>query len=284
MVRMMHQQLLLCLVTIDALQPQLYIAGIDATLPQDQQLVALVAALGGEGSVEAVDLFADRDFAFATMRSEATAAAALAHGARRPLFAAVERAKSSPRPRLRRTLESGLLAAAASASASCIEVVADGVKNPENAGGLLRLAATLGASSLVHVHADGSPPPAYLDAATPFGRRASAVARGCDAHVRPAAAARSELLAYMARNDRRPVVALETASDATPLPDVAFPERCAILVGGEGCGIRRRVASALQPEAGDAFAIIPMAGPHRSLNVATSLAIALYEYRRQWPA
>ena len=279
----MHKQLVLCLVIIEALQPQLYIAGIDATLPQEQQRVALVAALGGEGSVEAVDLFADRDFAFATMRSDAAAAAALARGARRPLFAAVERA-TSPRPRLRRTLESGLLTAAASASASCIEVVADGVKSPENAGGLLRLAATLGASSLVHVHADGSPPAAYLDAATPFGWRASAVARGCDVHVRPAAAARSELLAYLARDDRRPVVALETASDAVPLPDFAFPERCAILVGGEGCGIRRQVASALRPEAGDAFAIIPMAGPHRSLNVATSLAIALYEYRRQWPA
>ena len=35
---------------------------------------------------------------------------------------------------------------------------------------------------------------------------------------------------------------------------------------------------------GDAFCIIPMAGPHASLNLATSLAIALYEYRRQWPA
>ena len=272
---------LLCLLATNALQPQLYIAGIDATLPQAQQRRALIAALGGESEVEAVDLFADRGFAFATMRSEAAAANALAQGARRPLFAAVERARS-PRPRRRRTLESGALPAPA-AIASGLEVVADGVKSPENAGGLLRLAATLGAESLVHVFADGSPPPAYLDAASAVGRRARAVAKGCDAHVRPAAAARSELLAYLAEDGRRPVVALETASDAVSLPHFAFPERCAILVGGEGCGIRRRVASALRPELGDAFVIIPMAGPHRSLNVATALAIAAYEYRRQWP-
>ena len=268
---------LLCLLATNALQPQLYIAGIDATLPQAQQRRALIAALGGESEVEAVDLFADRGFAFATMRSEAAAANALAQGARRPLFAAVERARS-PRPRRR----SGALPAPA-AIASGLEVVADGVKSPENAGGLLRLAATLGAESLVHVFADGSPPPAYLDAASAVGRRARAVAKGCDAHVRPAAAARSELLAYLAEDGRRPVVALETASDAVSLPHFAFPERCAILVGGEGCGIRRRVASTLRPELGDAFVIIPMAGPHRSLNVATALAIAAYEYRRQWP-
>ena len=264
------------------MQPQLYIAGIDATLPQAQQRRALIAALGGESEVEAVDLFADKDFAFATMRSEAAAAKALAQGARRPLFAAVERARS-PRPRRRRTLESGALPAPAAVASGGLEVVADGIKSPENAGGLMRLAATLGAESLVHVFADGSPPPAYLDAASAVGRRARAVAKGCDAHVRPAAAARSELLAYLAEDGRRPVVALETASDAAVLPDFAFPERCAILVGGEGCGIRRRVASALRPELGDAFVVIPMAGPHRSLNVATALAIAAYEYRRQWP-
>ena len=274
--------LLYLLATTNALQPQLYIAGIDATLPHTQQRRALIAALGGESEVEAVDLFADKDFAFATMRSEAAASKALAQGARRPLFAAVERARS-PRPRRRRTLESGALPAPAAVASGGLEVVADGVKSPENAGGLLRLAATLGAESLVHVFADGSPPPAYLDAASAVGRRARAVAKGCDAHVRPAAAARSELLAYLAEDGRRPVVALETASDAVSLPDFAFPERCAILVGGEGCGIRRRVASALRPELGDAFVVIPMAGPHRSLNVATALAIAAYEYRRQWP-
>ena len=103
---------LLCLLATNALQPQLYIAGIDATLPAAQQRRALIAALGGESEVEAVDLFVDKDFAFATMRSEAAAAKALAQGARRPLFAAVERARS-PRPRRRRTLESGALAGAA---------------------------------------------------------------------------------------------------------------------------------------------------------------------------
>ena len=33
----------------------------------------------------------------------------------------------------------------------------------------------------------------------------------------------------------------------------------------------------------DALVIIPMAGPHKSLNVATALAMAMFSYRSQWP-
>lgn len=269
-----------------ALQPgprHLYISGVDASGTDAE----VIAALGGESAVEDVALFADRGFGFATMATEASAAAALARGPRPPLFDVLERAKSAPRPRTgsaRRTLESGSLRREAYAlSRSGLEVIADGVKSPENAGALLRLAATLGARSVVHAHSDDSPPPRFATAGDALEKKMRAVARGCEKHVTVETAPRSALIAYLRSEDRAPVVALETASDAASLPDFAFPERCAILVGGEGLGIRAAVVRALRPEVGDAICSIPTVGPHASLNVATSLAIAMYEYRRRWP-
>ena len=82
--------------------------------------------------------------------------------------------------------------------------------------------------------------------------------------------------------ERLPIIAIETATSAVPLNDFKFPERCAIMVGSEGNGIDPRVCKLLRPGY-DAFVIIPMVGPHKSMNVATALGVALYEYRRQWP-
>ena len=82
--------------------------------------------------------------------------------------------------------------------------------------------------------------------------------------------------------ERLPIIAIETATSAVPLNDFTFPERCAIMVGSEGNGIDPRICKLLRPGY-DAFVIIPMVGPHKSMNVATALGVALYEYRRQWP-
>lgn len=40
---------------------------------------------------------------------------------------------------------------------------------------------------------------------------------------------------------------------------------------------------ALDPSQGDAVVYIPLPGVYHSLNVATALSIAMYEYRRHWP-
>ena len=55
-----------------------------------------------------------------------------------------------------------------------------------------------------------------------------------------------------------------------------------IIVGGEGRGISQPVLKALRPGF-DHFVYVPMLGSHTSLNAATALAIALYDYRRAWP-
>jgi tRNA(Leu) C34 or U34 (ribose-2'-O)-methylase TrmL len=83
--------------------------------------------------------------------------------------------------------------------------------------------------------------------------------------------------------ERVPVIALETAAGAVNLCDFRFPESCEIMVGAEGTGISPAVISALEPGRGDAVVYVPLPGVYHSLNVATALAIALYEYRRQWP-
>ena len=285
----------------DAPRPrrQYHIKGLDATRPVEALRAELVAALGD--GVESVTLFADgRDYGFATLRGDPERASVPG------LFASISPALSTARgPRIpRRTIRSDLLPRATAAAAAAdddddagagsfarfvgaealgdVEVIADGAKSPENVGSMLRLMATLGSRSLHHVHSDGSPPPLWDRA--PMAAKVTTVAKGTDAVVSRRCAPRSTLIDFLARDDRVPVVAVETASDAVPLTDFQFPRRCAILLGGEGSGLRKAVTDALRPDAGDAFCIIPMAGPHASLNLATSLAIALYEYRRQWPA
>jgi len=84
------------------------------------------------------------------------------------------------------------------------------------------------------------------------------------------------------RLPRLPIVAIETAPGAQSMYDFAWPERCMILVGSEGCGIHGRVLEKLRPGY-DALVIIPTPGAHKSFNVATAFGMALFSYRQQWP-
>ena len=65
------------------------------------------------------------------------------------------------------------------------------------------------------------------------------------------------------------VWAMTPRSDATPLPDMAVPERVAVLLGAEGQGLPDGLTAAAQPVR------IPMAEGFDSVNVATAGAIAL---------
>mmetsp|Transcript_22025 Transcript_22025/g.66066 ORF Transcript_22025/g.66066 Transcript_22025/m.66066 type:complete len:88 (+) Transcript_22025:24-287(+) len=86
----------------------------------------------------------------------------------------------------------------------------------------------------------------------------------------------------MATADRPSMVFIETATSAVSLHNYVFPRECAIVVGSEERGVPPKVLAAARRGV-DAIVYIPMPGPHPSLNVATALSIALYEYRRQWP-
>lgn len=158
-------------------------------------------------------------------------------------------------------------------------VIAAGVNDPNNVGSMFRLMGCFGLDQLLHVYS-ATEPPLWTDVHRAAAMKATA--QGCEQHVRRQIVPVNDLLQQLAKADRPPVVAIETATDAQSLCTFEFPESCAIMVGSESHGIQASVVRALRPGF-DSFVVIPMCGPHVSLNVATALGMALYEYRRQWP-
>ena len=55
-----------------------------------------------------------------------------------------------------------------------------------------------------------------------------------------------------------------------------YADRCVLVLGGESCGLREKVAARC-----DVLVRIPMAGSVPSLNVSVAAGIALFEVRRQ---
>lgn len=74
------------------------------------------------------------------------------------------------------------------------------------------------------------------------------------------------------------LVGLEQTSGSERLFDFRFVRRTALVIGNERTGLEADVLNRL-----DRVAEIPMAGLPHSLNAATSAAIAIYEYCRQFP-
>ncbi|MFM8291575.1 MAG: TrmH family RNA methyltransferase [Planctomycetia bacterium] len=75
------------------------------------------------------------------------------------------------------------------------------------------------------------------------------------------------------------IVGLEQATGSERLFDFRFVSRTVLVVGNERAGLEAAEIARL-----DRVAEIPMAGLPHSLNAATSAAIAVYEYARQFPA
>jgi tRNA G18 (ribose-2'-O)-methylase SpoU len=73
--------------------------------------------------------------------------------------------------------------------------------------------------------------------------------------------------------------ALTPAADATPIADVVWPERCALLFGAEGPGLSEDWLAAA-----DRRVCIPMQAGADSLNVATAAAVAFYAASVNRPA
>ena len=74
------------------------------------------------------------------------------------------------------------------------------------------------------------------------------------------------------------IVGLEQATHAERLFTFRFAARTVLVIGNERTGLDQDELDRL-----DRVAEIPMAGLPHSLNAATSAAIAIYEYCRQWP-
>ena len=74
------------------------------------------------------------------------------------------------------------------------------------------------------------------------------------------------------------IVGLEQATGSESLFDFRFAPRTVLVVGNERTGLEQADLDRL-----DRVAEIPMAGMPHSLNAATSAAVAIYEYCRQFP-
>ena len=74
------------------------------------------------------------------------------------------------------------------------------------------------------------------------------------------------------------LVGLEQTTNSQSLYDFQFPRKCVLVIGHERDGITDDVLAKL-----DSVAEIPMYGLPFSHNAATSAAIAMYEYCRQFP-
>ncbi|HEY3175575.1 MAG TPA: 23S rRNA (guanosine(2251)-2'-O)-methyltransferase RlmB [Candidatus Polarisedimenticolia bacterium] len=144
-------------------------------------------------------------------------------------------------------------------------MVLDGVEDPRNFGALLRTAAAVGVSAVF------------------IPERHSA---GLSATAARAAAGAAELIpvgrlgnvtAFLKLLKERGfwTVGLE-ASGALPWDRFEYPSRWALVVGGEGQGLRRLVR-----ETCDQLVHIPLMGGLESLNVSVAAGICLYEAFRQ---
>jgi len=180
-------------------------------------------------------------------------------------------------------------------------VVACGVDDPQNIGSIYRLMSCFGVTSkLVLIHPDrgqrrdvcghggsvddvGPDTPGFLELPH-IAKKVASTAVGTQTLTGPASAmSLSEFLA-MDSAETSPLVVLETATGAVNIRSFSFPRRCRIVVGSEGNGVSKGLLAALQvEERGDAILFVPLPGPHPSLNVASALCCALYEYRRHWP-
>lgn len=150
--------------------------------------------------------------------------------------------------------------------ASRVVVVAEGVNNPDNVGGLFRNAAALGAGAVV----------LGPDCGDPLYRKA--IRTSMAATLRLPWAHAPEWPGTMAalRAAGLTVVACTPAPDAPSLYDTPLPARLAVLVGAEGEGL---TAEALA--AADLRVRIPMHADMDSLNVATAAALVLSAHAAQ---
>ncbi|TAN06459.1 MAG: 23S rRNA (guanosine(2251)-2'-O)-methyltransferase RlmB [Rhodanobacteraceae bacterium] len=144
-------------------------------------------------------------------------------------------------------------------------LVLDGVTDPHNLGACLRSAAAAGASAVVV-------PKDRAVGITPVVRRASAGAVDRVPLIEVANLAR----ALRELKDAGVWLTGLAGEAETPLYDVDLAGKTALVMGGEGEGMRR-----LTREACDRLVRIPMPGRMESLNVSVATGIALFEAVRQ---
>lgn len=138
------------------------------------------------------------------------------------------------------------------------------LRDPGNMGNMIRTADAAGALAVLAVDN-------CVDFWMPKVVRAAA---GSIFHA-PLVSVTSEALLGWSQTSETPLVA-SAVEEGTPCSELAFPSRCALLIGTEAHGLPEALLTA-----SDAQATIPMPGKAESLNAAVAAGILLYEYNRQ---
>ncbi|TCJ16240.1 23S rRNA (guanosine(2251)-2'-O)-methyltransferase RlmB [Rubrobacter taiwanensis] len=144
-------------------------------------------------------------------------------------------------------------------------LVLDGVTDPQNLGGVLRVADAAGASGVV-IPKDRAAP------VTPAAVKASA---GASEYVRVARETNLRRALEHVKEAGVWVYAAESRG-GTPYVELDLAGPVALALGSEGRGLRRLVR-----EACDGMVSIPMCGTVDSLNVSVAAAVLAFEARRQ---
>jgi tRNA G18 (ribose-2'-O)-methylase SpoU len=145
-----------------------------------------------------------------------------------------------------------------------LSIVLDNLDSPHNMGMILRIADTLGVEEVIATGTTPMPPSKLI----------SRAARGAERHVN----CRYEndilpvLNAYQLRGYT--LVALEITNTSIDLKNVDFNqyEKIILVAGGEKAGVSEAILNRV-----DTVVHIPTMGYSLSMNVATSVAIAVYE-------
>ena len=184
-------------------------------------------------------------------------------------------------------------AAGAAAEAAVVGpcVALCGVVNPVNIGSTYRLMACMGFRTLRRIAGASDLSAVQTLGHAPSKQKLRSTSKSCERHVDThSPMALDEFLSELRQSDssstelpnRLPIVAIETASGAVDIHSFSWPRDCTLMVGGESDGIPVSLVQELRPGY-DHLVIIPMCGPHKSLNVATALAMAMFSYRGQHP-
>jgi 23S rRNA (guanosine2251-2'-O)-methyltransferase len=144
-------------------------------------------------------------------------------------------------------------------------IVLDGIEDPQNLGAILRTADAAGVDGIVRQTRRS----AALDGA------AAKASAGAVAHVRIAEVVNIARALDELKEAGVWTVGLAAEAD-TPYDAIDFTVPSAIVLGGEGSGLRRLVR-----ERCDFLARIPMGGHVGSLNVSVAAGITLFEALRQ---
>lgn len=143
-------------------------------------------------------------------------------------------------------------------------VVAVGIRSAMNIGTIFRIADAAAARSII-----------FIDSPLINSQRIRKSARSTQKHIPHRYLELAEFLVIA--EDLEPLIALEITSTSADIYQTDLPQDFSIVVGDEKHGIPHEILTVCQRAIH-----IPMLGNNSSMNVATALGIALYEWHRRW--